>query len=270
MLQKIYSIYSDDLDDAQLLIEVGKNYIACWCKKTGDNKLKAFEFFSCDDYTAENLQELINNARLHSRLLTMPVNSTRFYWNTDEVLCLPPEKNDADFLKANFELMFGDSVDKKIFSAATDQCLLAWQIENEQEQIIQNCFQGAVFSHQYVQLLSSLKPTAENAFYLFFYPNFFTLLAFKNNKLQLAQTRKFSIPEDVLYFILNVCRQYNIEENVAIFCGGFINEKSKLYEILYQYLEGFTLMPADETIFAAEEFKEFPAHYFMPYINYVV
>ncbi len=269
MLQKTYSIYSDDLNDVQLFIEAGKYHIACWCKKENDDKLRAFEFFLCDDYTGENIEELIDNTRLFSRLLTMPVACTNFFWHNDEVLCLPDEKKDNDFVKANFELMFGNSINSKIFSASTAQCMVAWRIENQLQYMAQQCFRGAVFNHQYLPLLSSLKLSG-NAFYLFFYPYYFTLTAFKENKLQFAQTKKYNSAEDVLYFVLNSCKQYDFEKNTNIFCGGFIDEKSKLYEMLYQYLEGFQLLKADATDFASAEFTEYSSHYFIPYINYEV
>jgi hypothetical protein len=269
MLQKTYSIYADDLNDVQLFIEAGKNHIACWCKKQNEHKLKAFEFFQCDDYAAENFEDLIDNTRLYSRLLTMPVNNTRFFWNTDETLCLPLQKSD-DFLKENFELILGDSLNKKIFSSTTNKCTVAWRIENRQQQIAQESFRGAIFDHQYTSLFSSPQFIDKTGMHLLFYPHYFTLIVIKDEKLQFAQTRKYNSPEDVLYFVLNVFEQYNIEKNTTVFCGGFINEQSKLYEALFQYIEGFQLMNADENLFDTAEFKNYSPHYFAPYINYVV
>lgn len=268
MLQKIYSIYSDDLSDAQLYIETGENYVACWCKKTGDNKLRAFEFFSFNDTDAKNMEAVFDSARLFSRLLIMPVSSTHFFWNTNEVLCLPPQHDDANFLKANLDLMFGNAANTKIFSASTEQCIVAWRLKNVQQQIAQQNFRGAVFSHYYVQLIKNTRE--ENIAYLFFYPQYFVFISFKEQKLLFAQTRKYNLAEDALYFILNAFKQYNIEKNIKLLCGGFIEERSKLYETLYQYLEGLQLMHADENVFAAAAFKEYSSHYFMPYINYVV
>jgi len=270
MLHKTFSIYSDDLEDVLLFIEAGKNHIACWCKKPGDDRLRAFEFFRCNDCSSENLEEIVDNARLYSKLLTMPVNATNFFWNTNEVLCLPPGNNDPDFLKANFELLFGNTPNTKIFSASTELCTVAWRIEDEQQHIAQDCFRGALFTHQYTSLLKSLHSIRANNFYLIFYPNYFTLVVFKDEQLQFAQTRKYNTPEDVLYFVLNVCTQYNIEKSVNILSGGFIDEKSSLYEILYQYLEGFQLMRVDENAFATEAFKDFLSHHYIPYINYAV
>ncbi len=269
MLQKTYSIYSDDLNDAQLFVEAGKNHIACWCKKSDDTTIRAFEFFQCDDYTPENFETLVDNTRLYSRLLTMPVKQNIFFWNTNEVLCLPPGNDSDDFLKNNFDMMLGNKPEATISSAPTKYCLVAWRIETRQQNIAQQCFQGATFTHQYVPLLNSLQSTDKNI-YLFFYPYYFTLILLKEGKLQFAQTRKYSTPEDVLYFVLNVCEQYDIEKNVNTFCGGFIEERSQLYETLYQYLEGLQLIQPDESLFASAEFKEYAPHYFAPYVNYIV
>ncbi|MEP6467415.1 MAG: DUF3822 family protein [Parafilimonas sp.] len=270
MLQKTYSIYSDDLNDVQLFIEAGKNHIACWCKKSGEAVLRAFEFFQCDDYTAENFETLIDNTRLYSRLLTMPVENTHFFWNTTDVVCVPNEKDDAAFLKANFDLMFGNADNAKIFSTPANDCLIAWRIDDKQQNIAQQSFRGASFSNHYVPLLSSLTSENSNAVYLFFYPHYFTIVVFKQSKLQFIQTVKYVSTDDVLYVVLNVYKQYAIEKNIPVFYGGFVAEKSKLYDTLYQYLEAFQALKVDENLFASEGFNAYPSYYFLPYINYVV
>lgn len=270
MLQKTYSIYSDDLNDVQLFIEYGKRHIACWCKKIGDNVLRAFEFFQYSNLSSMTFEELIDNAKLRSRLLTMPVAGTSFFWNTDEVLCVPKEKNDTAFLQHNFNLLKGCLPASTIFAEQATPCTIAWRLENDKQDIAKKCFANATFTHPFVALLNSLEHADKNIIYLFFYPRYFTICLFKQNKLHYLNLAEYITPEDVLYFILNLCKQYEVEKNAAIQCGGFINNTSKLYETLYQYLEGFQLLHIDETSFAGDEFKEYPAHYFIPYINYAV
>lgn len=270
MLQKTYSIYSDDLNDVQLFVETGKNHLACWCRKNNDDILRAFEFFQYDTGSAQNFEALINNAKMYSRLLTMPVAGTAFFWNTDEVLCVPKDKNEALFLEQNFELLKGSLPGTTIYSQPANNCTVAWRINTNDQLNANKCFSGALFTHQFAALLPALQPSPESNIYLFFYPNYFTACLFKHNTLHYINTIKYATPEDVLYFILNVCQQYGVELNVAIYCGGFINEQSKLYETLYQYLEGFQLLTPAVMQFASDEFKEYPLHYFTPYINYTV
>jgi len=270
MLQKTFSIYSEDLNDVRLFVETGKNHIACWCKKNNDDQLRAFEFFQCDNYTAKSFEALIENAKLYSRLLTMPVSQTFFLWNTNDLLCLPKERTDPAFLKQSFDLMAGYSDEATIYSKATDYCLVAWRVKDLQQKVASQYFPNAIFIHQYNALLPSLLPAEDEVVYLFLYPHYFTMVVFKLGKFQLAQTRKYHKPEDVLYFILNVCKQYEMGKDSTVYCGGFIDERSNLYEVLFQYLEGFKLMETDETRFEGKEFTAYATHYYMPYINYVV
>ncbi|MBS1745128.1 MAG: DUF3822 family protein [Bacteroidetes bacterium] len=270
MLQKNYSIYSEDLSDVQLLIEAGKNHIACWCRSNNNGKLKAFEFFQSGNYKAGDFERLIDNVRLHSRLLTMPVSKTYFFWNTNESLCLPGSINNESFLQSNFQLLFGDADDKKIQSLAINGYLVAWRMEENLQQIASENFRGASFTHQYVPLLGAALSDKTDGLHIFFYPFYFTLFAFRDGKLLFAQTKKYNTPEDVLYHILNTCEQYNIEKNTQVYCGGFIDAQSKLYETLYQYLEGMQLVIVDKNRFGSKVFNDYAPHYFAPYINYDV
>jgi hypothetical protein len=270
MLQKTFSYYSDTLEDVDLFVEAGKNHIACWCKQTENKELRAFEFFLCDDYTEATFSDLIKDMRSHSRLVSIQSNNINFFWNNDEVLCLPPsQQNNDDIIRAAIELMFGNSGNTRIFSASAKACVVAWRIKSQQQQDAEKLFNNAVFGHSYVSLLSF--PQKENSVcYLFFYPNYFTVILYNAGKLQLAQTRKYKTAEDVLYFVLNVFEQSDIQQNANVVCSGFIGENSKLYELLYQYLENLKLMHADEAIFSDKASSDYPQHYFLPYINYNV
>jgi hypothetical protein len=268
MLQKTFSYYSDDLEDVDLFVEAGKNHIACWCKQSG-KQLKAFEFFLCDDHTETNFAALIKEVQFHSRLLSIRSNKTNFFWNTDEVLCLPPSIQDDAIIHAHFELMFGEVVNTKIFSANTNDCLVAWRLKNAQQDAAETIFKKANFSHHYVALFEQAK-TDDTICYLFFYPNYFSVVVYNKGLLQLAQTRKYKAPEDALYFVLNVFEQYGIPKNTDVVCAGFIDERSKLYDLLYAYLENLKLMNTDKTTYSEDTFNDHSQHYFLPYINYTV
>jgi hypothetical protein len=268
MLQKIFGIYPDNVHDVEFFAEAGKNYIALWCKQKDVNKLCAFEFFLCDDDLINNLEYNLQQVKQQSRLLTLNALNNNFYWNTNEVLCLPSPFSNETFLEANLNLMFGNNNGRQVFSSNADSYTVAWRIEKDAGTIVEKTVGSTVFNHPYTTFLSTLPGSDANAVYLFFYPYHFTFILFKDGKLQLAQTRKYTVPEDVLYFILNACKQYEINNSIQVLCGGFIEEQSKLFETLYQYLEGFTLINPGDTLFSGDGFKAYPSHYFAPYINY--
>lgn len=266
MLQKTYSIYSDDLVNNQLFIEIGNNHLACWCKKDEENKFTAFEFFQCDDYDASAFENVINEAKLFSKLLTLDVSDTTVFWFNSTNLIFPLAINaDKKFIKENFYLVFGSDDSGKLISRNYEDCLIVTYVEKYLYAVAENIFSKATFK----QALYFNKAD-ENIIKLFFYPCHFSITIYKEGKLQFFQVKNYTKPEDVLYAVLNIFQQYKIEKNIKIISGGFIVQNSKLFEILYQYLEGFEIEVIDETLFISSEFKEYPAHYFLPYANYLL
>ena len=266
MLQKTYSIYSDDLNNQQLFIEVGKIHLACWCRKAGEKKFTAFEFFQCEDYDASTFENLVNQSKLYSKLLTLDVSDTTLLWVSDKKLVIPAELNaDENFIKDSFALMYGINEDEKFVTRSYDDYLVVTSIEKYLYNVAHNIFLKAN-----IQPSCQIVKIQDNIVQLFFYPSYFSIIVYKEGRLQFFQTKYYNNPEDVLYAVLNIFHQYEIEKNIEIITGGFINKDSKLYELLHQYLEGLVLGTVDETLFVSSEFKDYPAHYFLPYTNYLL
>ena len=273
MVQKTYSIYSDNIDNGQFFIEAGKNHLAFWCRERDENKITAFEFFQCDNYTGSSFDKILDAARLHSRLLATTVEPPHFIMNTDEALGVPANLsgNDEHFISQNFELLFGPCATANFLSENVEQYLFASRIDIALQERVRSCFPNVKFHTQYACLLRSLiSNTGDDKVYLFFYPNYFSLIAMKDGRLEFLKTKSYIAADDVLYFVLNVFRQYKISNSTEILTGGFIDEQSKLYQTLYQYLEGLRPAAVDEAVFATGEFKDYSLHYFLPYANYVL
>lgn len=273
MLQKTYGIYSGNTDDCQLIIEAGKNHLACWCTKNNENKLLDFEFFLCDTQAEPCFNDVLNEAKSQSKLLNTTAPGAKFIWNTNEVICVPNEVAGKDqFAWQNFDLLFGAS-NGEIFSEPYKQYLITTRIERDLQDGLQHYFPGATFHTQYGSVLAGLDHKyvdGGDKSYLYFYPNYFAFIVFKDGRLQLIQTKAYNTPEDVLYFILSVFKQYEIAVSTEVLTGGFIEERSKLYETLYLYLAGLKLEQVDETQLDSEGFKEYSSHYFLPYANYLL
>lgn len=266
MLQKTYSAYSNDLSNQHLFIELGYNHLACWCKKDGEKKFSAFEFFQCDAYDASVFDSFINQAKLYSKLLLLDVIDTTVLWSTIENLCIPAAFSDDDFLQNNFCLINGSFNKGKLYSVKYEDVLLVTRVDMYLNNEAQKVFPNAAFSSGF----TLNKPADANSLMLYFYPHCFFCSIYKDEKLLFAKSKLYTDAADVLYFILDMLHQYKLENNIEIIAGGFIDERSKLFETLYQYLEGFKLGSADEALFTSSEFQDLPAHYFLPYINYLL
>lgn len=265
MLQKTYSIYSDDLSSQQLFIEIGNNHLACWCKKPGEKKFTAFEFFQCEDYDASTFEHLISQVKLYSKLLMLDVADKTIVWLTDKKLVFPASLNvDENFIKDNFMLVYGNGSNSKFITRNYEDYLEVTSVENYLFNAVRNVFPKADFQPAY-----QIGKSREDVIRLFLYPNYFSAIVFKDEKLQFFQTKFYTNPEDILYVLSNVIHQYQIDKTIKIETGGFIDEHSKLFDLLYQYFEGLQLGTVNESLFVSSEFKDYPQHYFLPYVNYL-
>ena len=162
-------------------------------------------------------------------------------------------------------LVYGNESNSKFVSRNFEDYLVVTSIENYLFNAVRNVFPKADFQPAY-----QIGKNEIDIIHLYFYPKYFSVIVYKEDKLQFFQTKFYNTPEDILYVLLNIIYQYEIEKNIKISAGGFIDEQSKLFDLLYQYLEGLELGTVDESLFVSTEFKDYPPHYFLPYINYLV
>lgn len=87
----------------------------------------------------------------------------------------------------------------------------------------------------------------------------FALWAARDGKLLLSQCCEYQLPDDIIYYLLRICRQFELsQDEVLLEISGLIDKDSALYKELYQY-------------FLSIRFREpswkhngtnFPAHFF--------
>ena len=122
----------------------------------------------------------------------------------------------------------GNSTGTKIASSATEDCLVAWRIAEQQQYFAQQSFRGASFNHHYVPLLASLKKLNTDAVYLFFYmfvndqlmsgtiitanPNTIVFDINANNYLQPKPTKEATAREQICNLLTyrNIYQQFRI------------------------------------------------------------
>jgi hypothetical protein len=114
--------------------------------------------------------------------------------------------------------------------------------------------------HQYSLLLKN--PVNRNeGLDVIFYSQKIVVHLIKDGKQQLINSYKYQKAEDVSYTLLNICKQFQLE-NVHLEISGLLEETSALYKEIYKYftdIEFTSLSPANNY---SEEITKFPAHYF--------
>lgn len=91
----------------------------------------------------------------------------------------------------------------------------------------------------------------------------FSVVAVKDNSLLLAQIFSYLKAEDVLYWLLKICKQFSIsQEEVTVVLSGLIDKQSAVFKELYQYFLNIEFASIENDIQLSGEFDDYPVHFF--------
>ena len=142
----------------------------------------------------------------------------------------------------------------------------AWQVYNvygvpkELHDWMKKKFHAGNYWHQYtlgVKLVEAAQATGH--LLVDMRAEDFMVVAAANNKLLLTQTFAYSTPEDVLYYLLKICQQFDLSQQaVHLSLSGLIDKQSVLYKELYQY---FIHIEFRQPSWGSAD-SDYPAHFF--------
>lgn len=96
-----------------------------------------------------------------------------------------------------------------------------------------------------------------------FKANTFSVILLKDGQLQLCQLYHYSTPEDILYILLKICRQFTISQNdLKITLSGFLEKDSMLYREIFKYFRHIEFADTIAMLKCADDFSSLPGYYF--------
>ncbi|GAC1380942.1 MAG: hypothetical protein NVSMB45_04930 [Ginsengibacter sp.] len=120
-------------------------------------------------------------------------------------------------------------------------------------------FPLAKFNHEVSYLLKN-EPFEATAIQVNFHHSKLVVIVWVNGKLVLANTFFFTAAEDVIYHLLNVCKQLGLDNSTDILVGGMIDNDSALAKEINKYFSKIIYSTHSATL--ADSLQHFPAHYF--------
>jgi len=91
----------------------------------------------------------------------------------------------------------------------------------------------------------------------------FSVVAVRDNSLQLAQIFPYSKAADVLYWLLKTCREFSFSQNeVRLSLSGLIDKRSSVFRELHQYFIDIEFASAENDIQLSSDFEDYPVHFF--------
>lgn len=259
LVKKVFEIISASADQAiqpVLSIRSGANHFAYAITDRVSTNLQQLGYFTGDGFNHKEIAELVDPL---TRTGT-PFYQVKICYDHPGNVLVPASgyhQEEADLLK--WPVMNGGSV-------TITELIAEWQLYNvytvpgELHAFLTTAFTSAAFLNQVSVGLRKINAALpEGCLEVNIRQSDFFVLAARSGKLLVAQVYEYSVPEDVLYYLLRICREFSLsQEEVQLVLSGLVEKQSALYKELYQYFINLHFRDAEWLI----KGTDYPAHFF--------
>jgi Protein of unknown function (DUF3822) len=266
----IFSIKANEVTDPAksiLLIEAGDRYCCMGSMTAVGKELQRLDYFTTYDADEENLPGKIMDA--------YPAWNESFYkviigYSFAEKVLVPDDLYKYEDAETLLNAGFGTGVHTTIIvePVVNRQLHTVFRMPTALYEWAEKKFNNAQYFHTVSLLLKKDTGIYKDLLRIDIKSEAFSVLVFKDGKLQLAQNREYISPEDVLYYLLKIIQQFSLsQQDVRLVLSGLIEEESTLYRELYKYFIHLEFESIPAGIKPDSVFYEHPAHYFSSLLN---
>lgn len=266
MIQKTFGIYANDLPgEAELNIEAGSFHLACWTLI--DKKIHSFEYFQSEKNLLSNFRDGWNQVKLFSKLLSGKFGQTNLIWNHEECVLSNKTYPGEENTEAMLETIFGDKKRYHHHSNEKNSLNIFFRNEADAEKTLSEDFPYLTTEHIFARLISREREDY-STMNVYCYPHQAIVILQHLNTLQLVNNYHYDTSEDVLYYLLNTCRQFNIDvQQVHLNIHGMLDDDSELHTVLNKFFPVIRFGSHNASFTESVKFADYPAHYFSPFFN---
>lgn len=166
--------------------------------------------------------------------------------------------------KEILELQQGDVSDTYIRSDFNYQkdIQTIYAVPKQIDAVLSYLFSADISMHLY-GLLPTISIFKKQHLYCIFGIGQFTAMLIKEGKLQCIQSYTFKVPEDITYFLLQLCESFTIPvDEVELQLNGMIDQKSSVYQELHNYFLQIKFGTLPGNFIYPEGINQHPEYYF--------
>ncbi len=279
MSKKAFSTYSaatelGGLNNHQLIVELSKHHFSCLVV-TAQLNIVAFELFKLDEDELD-FDDLMMEIMRESRLLDKSYTETKVYANSPFALLIPAGQFNKQIAEDYLSVSFGEAhrqVMRYDELSADMGIVTAFRLEEEVPEQINRRLIMVEFHHVFSKMAEHLLQQdnkATDKIKVQFYYKHIIVGVMKNSQLHLVQFFNYQTPEDVLYFLLNICQQLGLHTaQVVLEISGMIDLQSALYNELNKYFANIAMEEVNMKNLP-QDFHHYPPHYLSPFFNLAV
>lgn len=232
-MKTLFDIRSDSAigNDHVLLLEAGTDYCsyAFWHRPT--NSIDRLQFHSFNELEAEKkLDDILKECK------DFEFESVVVCSAFPQALLVPTKYFNDDYSLLN--VVYSSPAQEYLHDAIPDwQMVTIYSFPGSLHQSFQKLFSSIQFFHAYTPAIKVYNGyVADNQLSIHFTPQHFRVLLKKDSAIQLAQTYHYQTPLDVVYYLLKICYEFELEQSsVHLILSGLIEKASSLFTEIHQY-----------------------------------
>ena len=252
-----------DTAEASLFIEISLHGMAYLILNGADcMALSTYHFpaGSSGDDTAIFLKDIVSQ----QRLLQQGFRKVNIIYAYPMQVLVPHAYFKDELKKDMLELLDGDVQDVVIKNdfMYRHQLHNIYSVPRQVDSTIDYLFSADCSTHEYSLLPDVLKEEG-NHLYCIFNSSYFTVMLLKEGTLQVMQSFEYKTPEDVAYYLLQLCESFDVlPSDIIIHLNGMIAASSNLYNELNKYFLHLQFEKLPDNYIYPEAFKDYPEHFF--------
>ncbi len=209
-----------------------------------------------------DISEQLKNIFHEQPLLSKNYKKVFISFTGEECVLLPEELYVSGENTLLLNDLYGDIYDNSIATdlIADKKIYNVYRMPVNLHRAIVDQFPFAAINHHY-SLLAKQNFTPEELIRLIFYKDTFIAVVIKNNELQLIHTYPYRSGTDIVYHLLHICHQFDLD-NMPLYIGGRVEANSELLSEISNYFPNirFDSLPAEYEF--VKELKDLPSHNF--------
>lgn len=260
-LKQLFEITEGGKESVQpvLSLEIGEKHCSFSITDLASQELKKLAYYNAEEINDDFLSELFS---AHPELNNSYYQVLVCYDYPQS--CLVPSRN---FIHEHGSLLLNTLTGMPAPASVISEAINEWQVNNVyvvpqkvHDRVSKTFLTGKYWHRHTVNIKNNTVSNEGGSILINFRNNDFTVLASANGHILLAQTFSYSTPDDVIYYLLKICQQFGLNQQmVNIYLSGLVEHQSALYRELHQYFLNIEFRNAN---WKTPANTESPAHFF--------
>lgn len=213
----------------------------------------------------EELKELLSS---HT-LLQLDYKDINVFYNNASGLLVPERYYDEDNSDRMLELVTGEASSVMPFFDEVPELNLrnVYAIPSQMHEMMVAQFPRASYEHVHTGFLkkNSILERKHARIEIVFYPEQIIISLWLQGKLQILQCFQYETPDDITWYLLDICRQWNADPaTIPVIVSGLVEKYSALYSGIDRYFRDVETESKPEAFNYDIAFDKYPDHFFSP------